>query len=206
MNITSHEPSNQQGIPNQIKILVELGVFTALIILGSYISFPLPGSPVPVSMQTYFVVYAGIVLGPKLGALASLLYLVLGAIGFPVFAQGSSGLGILLGPTGGYLVGFISGAWGAGFVFHTPLFWKNQPGVNPKSIRIMVGGGVAGFVGFTFVYIPGLLWLGFQLQTEILQTLGLGLLPFLVGDGIKLLACGATAGLGKQLFKRMPNP
>jgi len=197
------EQPHEQGVTYNTKSIVEVGVFTSLIILGSYISFPLPGSPVPVSLQTYFVVFAGIILGPKRGALSGLLYLVLGAVGFPVFAQGTSGLGILLGPTGGYLVGFITGAWSAGIVFHTPLFWQKNTTFNYKSSRMFLGGICAGAVGFLFVYIPGLLWLSFSLRTGILQTLGFGLIPFLIGDSVKLLACGATAGLGKHLFKPM---
>ena len=206
MNTMPTNESQHQGIPLQIKNLVDLGVFTALIILGSYISFPLPGSPVPVSLQTYFVVFAGIILGPKLGALSSLLYLGLGVVGFPVFAQGASGLGIILGPTGGYLVGFIAGAWGAGLLFHTRLFWGTSQSKNPNSLRTILGGAVSGLFGFALVYLPGLVWLSIQLDAGFVQTLGFGLLPFLVGDVLKLLACGATAGLGKRLFKRTENP
>lgn len=79
----------------------------ASIWLGALLSFPIPGSEVPVSMQTLAVILAGALLGPVRGGAAIGLYLLAGGLGLPVFAAGKSGVEILLGPTGGFLLGFL---------------------------------------------------------------------------------------------------
>lgn len=78
---------------------------------------PLVGT-VPLTLQTLWVYLGGVVLGPVWGAAAFLLYMVAGAVGLPVFAEGASGLGVVFGPTGGYIVGFVVGAAAIGFVAH----------------------------------------------------------------------------------------
>ena len=84
-------------------------MFGSLTAVGAYIMIPLP--PVPITMQTLFVSLAGALLGGYLGALSQVVYILLGVIGLPVFAGGKAGFGVLIGPTGGYLIGFIVGAF-----------------------------------------------------------------------------------------------
>jgi len=86
-------------------------MFTALMCVLAYLFFYLPLSPVAISAQTFGVMLAGLVLEPNPAALSQGLYLLLGALGLPVFAGGASGIGILIGPRGGYLWGFIVGAY-----------------------------------------------------------------------------------------------
>ncbi len=88
--------------------------FAALLAVASYVSFALPLTDVPFTLQVLVVVLAGLVLGPGLGALAILVYLLLGALGVPVFAAGSAGLGVILGPLGGYLLSWPLAAAVAG--------------------------------------------------------------------------------------------
>ena len=88
--------------------------FAGATALGAYVSVPLPGTVVPVTMQTLFVVLSGLLLGPWLGAASQVSYLALGLSGVPVFAGGSLGLVALLSPTGGYLLAFPLGAFAAG--------------------------------------------------------------------------------------------
>jgi biotin transport system substrate-specific component len=92
--------------------MIYAAMFGAATAMGAYIMIPLP--PVPITLQTLFVVLAGALLGGRLGALSQVVYLLLGIIGLPVFHGGKGGLGILLGPTGGYLVGFIAAAYVVG--------------------------------------------------------------------------------------------
>jgi biotin transport system substrate-specific component len=84
-------------------------MFGAITAVGAYMIIPLP--LVPLTMQTFFVSLAPALLGGALGALSQVIYVLIGVIGFPVFAGGKAGLGVLMGPTGGYLVGFIVGAY-----------------------------------------------------------------------------------------------
>ncbi|HOK18643.1 MAG TPA: biotin transporter BioY, partial [Caldisericia bacterium] len=90
-----------------IKKITFSSLFIILIIIGSYISIPLPFSPVPLTLQVFFVLLSGILLGPYYGFLSVLGYIILGVLGFPVFAGGQSGFSVFLGPNGGFLLGFL---------------------------------------------------------------------------------------------------
>jgi len=85
-------------------------LFAALVSVGSYIILPVPGSPVPIVLQNMFVMLAAILLGPFWGAAAVVIFLFFGLVGLPVFSGGSSGIAQLLGPTGGYLAGYLPAA------------------------------------------------------------------------------------------------
>ena len=89
-------------------------LFSALCCAGAYISLPLPIGPVPLAMTNFFAILCGILLGPTWGALSSITYLGIGALGFPVFSGGRGGLAHFAGPTAGYLVGYILGSILAG--------------------------------------------------------------------------------------------
>lgn len=91
---------------NKIKEMVFAALFAALTAAVAWFKIPLPFTPVPITLQTLVVLMSGAMLGPYYGALSMIIYLVLGAIGLPVFAGGSSGIGALLGPTGGYLFSY----------------------------------------------------------------------------------------------------
>ncbi len=93
-----------------------VALFAALTAVGAMIRVPLPFTPVPFTLQVFFVLLAGGILGSKLGALSQIVYILLGAIGLPVFAGGSSGFGVILGPTGGYLIGFVPAAFIVGLM------------------------------------------------------------------------------------------
>ena len=96
---------------------VLIALFAALIVVLSLMPpIPLPGIPVPITLQTLGAMLAGAMLGPVRGALACLLYLVLAAIGLPVLPGGRGGLGAFMGPTGGFLVGMVVGAFVTGWL------------------------------------------------------------------------------------------
>lgn len=97
----------------RIKDIVLCGLFAALISIGTFIKIPTP--LLPITLQTLFVVLAGLLLGSKNGAIAVVIYVVIGLLGIPVFTQGG-GLAYILNPTFGYILSFIFGAWVAGFI------------------------------------------------------------------------------------------
>lgn len=158
------------------------GLMAAMTAVLAYVRIPLPFSPVPVSGQTLAVMLAGAVLGPRLGALSQTVYVLLCAIGLPVFAGGLGGLGVLAGPTGGYLIGFVLGAYTTGWL----LAGVPQPGLARSLVAFTMGGVVA-------VYIPGVLQLALVMDIPVSQAFVLGAVPFLIGDAVKVLA--ATAAL-----------
>ena len=127
--------------------LATAALFTALISVAAFVAIPV-GS-VPFTLQVYVVLLAGMVLGPRLGTLSVAAYLVLG-LAAPVYAGGGSGLGVLLGPTGGYLWGFLGAALVAGLISH-----RGESTVQ----RLLV----AGLAGLVPIYALGASWLAVQL-------------------------------------------
>jgi biotin transport system substrate-specific component len=171
----------------RIRLLVSIALFAALTAVGSFIAIPLPGSPVPLVIQNLFVLLAGLMLGAGGGAAAMLVYLFIGALGFPVFAGGSGGLAHLAGPTGGYLASYPLAALAAGLVAGRP----NRP-VPPRLWRLTLGAAA----GVAIIYACGLAWLAFRLGLDRDKALAVGLLPFIAGDLIKL---AAAAGLARSI-------
>ena len=156
-------------------------LFAALIAAGTFISIPLPFSPVPIVLQNLFALLAGLVLGPVLGAAAAGLYLIAGIIGAPVFAGASGGLARLLGPTGGFLAGYVLAAFIAGLIAGFP-----SPGKKISLRRIIL----AAALGLLAVYAPGLLWLKISTGGTWFAVFSGGFIPFIPGDLIK--GCAAV--------------
>ncbi|HLC96605.1 MAG TPA: biotin transporter BioY [Candidatus Nanoarchaeia archaeon] len=164
-----------------IKGMVFAALFAALTAAVSPIKIPLGFTPVPITLQTMMVLLAGALLGSRLGALSQILYLAVGALGLPVFAGGSSGLGVLFGPTGGYLFSYPFAAFAVGFLIE-----RIQKKTYGKFISPMI-------VGSLIIYVFGVI--GGLLATDLpfIQILGGWVLPFLIGDFIKLLIAAAIA-------------
>ncbi len=140
------------------------------------VKIPLPFTPVPLTGQTFAVLVIGAVLGSSRGVTSLLLYLLLGLVGLPVFAGGSHGLAVLTGPTGGYLVGFLLAAYLIGKLAARQLD------------RRILTALLAFLAGMAVIYICGVAWLSLFLGFKG-AILG-GLVPFLIGDAIKLAAAG----------------
>ena len=172
------------------KILISF-LFTILIALSSKISVPF--YPVPMTMQTFVVLLCGVILGPRFGFITLSLYLFEGAIGLPVF-QGTpeKGLGItyLVGPTGGYLIGFIISAFIAGLLFSKEnSFNRKFFGEYNKSENFILV-FIKLLIALTPIYLFGLIWLGIVLGWDK-PILNFGLYPFILGEFFKitLLSC-----------------
>ena len=164
-----------------VRPMVYASMFAALTAVGALIRIPIPISPVPLTLQVFFVLLTGLVLGSRWGATSMAVYVMLGIIGFPVFSGGSSGIGVILGPTGGYLIGFVMGA------FITGLTVENLG----RSTIVMITAMVA---GLTVIYAIGVLQLFIIADMPSIQEAAMiGVLPFLIGDMIKLIAAFAVA-------------
>jgi len=153
-----------------------LGVvlFAALTAVGATLAFPLPFTPVPVTLQTLAVILAGAMLGPVWGPVSQVLYLAAGIAGLPVFAGGAGGPAVLLGPTGGYLIGFVAGAWIAGLL------------VRPRSGWVRLGAGL--LAAHAVIFVCGLSRLLAFTGMSVPAAVGLGLVPFLPGLAVKTAA------------------
>ena len=145
--------------------------FIGLITLGSWISIPF--IPVPFTLQTLFVLLAGAVM-KRYAVIPVSLYVILGALGLPLFHNGVAGAGVLLGPTGGYLIGFIVAALITGLAYEHP----------SRPVRIF---GLA--LATLMIYACGIGWLMYSLGRGFLFAFSAGALPFIAGDVLK--ACAA---------------
>ncbi len=153
--------------------MVYASMFGAATAAGAYIIVPVP--PVPVTLQTLFLSLAGVLLGARLAAMSQIVYVLIGAMGLPVFAGGKAGLGILIGPTGGYLVGFIAGAYVIGKLVE----------LRPSAGMIWFFSSMA--AGTLIIYLFGVAQLCVVAQLSISKAVVVGVLPFIPGDAVKIL-------------------
>jgi len=169
--------------------LVFVALFAALISAGAFIAVPI--GPVPIALQNFFTLLSGLVLGPFLGTAAVGLFLAAGLIGAPVFANNGSPMGIarLLGPSGGFLFGYLLSALVAGLIVGFP-----RPGIKTPVWRL----ALAVVAGLLVVYIPGLIRLKFVMNIDWRKTFVVGFIPFMIGDIIK----GVIAGLISPRLRR----
>lgn len=150
-------------------------LFTALL---AQVSIPLPFTPVPLTGQTFAVLLTGAALGSRRGLASMSLYLLLGGLGLPFFANGRSGLAYLSGPTFGYLFGFVIAAWLVGRL--TERGWE-------RSLQTSL---LPFLAGMAIIYLCGAGWLSLLLGMQ--KALLLGVLPFIVGDIIKIALAGVV--------------
>jgi biotin transport system substrate-specific component len=158
--------------------LAVAALFTALLSASAFVAIPL--GPVPFTLQVYVVLLAGMVLGPRLGVLSVVAYLLLGLVA-PVYSGGASGFGALAGPTGGYLFGFVAAAVVTGLIAGRP-----DAGL-PRLIA-------AGLIGLAPIYALGTTWLALQLGLSPSAAVASGVAPFVWVDVVKAIAAALTAG------------
>jgi biotin transport system substrate-specific component len=159
-------------------------LFAALTAAGTFISIPVPVSPVPIVLQNLFALLSGLVLGPFLGGAAVALYLAAGALGVPVFAGAIGGAAHFAGPTGGFLFGYLLAAVTGGLIAGRPKASRPAP-----AWRIIL----AVFAGLLVVYVPGVIWLKISRSLSWAQALAGGFAPFIIGDALKGLIAAAVA-------------
>lgn len=151
------------------------GLFAALTAVGALVSIPL--GPVPFTLQVMFTLMAGAFLGSRLGAYSQVVYILMGVVGLPVFSQRGAGPGHLLEPTGGFIFGFILGAWLTGRVTER---WRPRGRVAKAGVTVaaMLLGGVG-------IYALGVPWLAFTLKLTLGEALAL-MSPYMIGDLVKI--------------------
>lgn len=172
-------------------LLVAAGV--ALTALAAQVRFAIPGTPVPVTGQTAAVLLTGAALGARLGGTSMLLYVVLGAIGLPVFANGSGGVAQLFGATGGYLVGFVVAAFLVGRLSERG--WDRR---TPRAALLMAIGNLA-------IYACGVPVLAVTYGMSPAAAIEAGALPFLLGDALKIALAAGLLPLAWLAIGRRPR-
>jgi biotin transport system substrate-specific component len=161
---------------------------TLFIVAAAYISIPLPFTPVPIALSTFAVMATGAALGSLRGACSALLYLLIGALGAPVFSAGQSGV---LFPTFGYIIGFVIAALVVGQL------------ARRKADRTVRSTIALGAIGTLVLYAFGVPWLAVALGVDIWTAVLLGVVPFLIGDTVKIFALSAVLPMAWRVVERV---
>ncbi len=162
------EPTTQQ-----LKRMVYASLMAALTAAGAYIAIPI--GPVPIVLQNMFVMLTGLLLGGRWGLISVGAYLLAGAVGLPVFAGGTGGVAKFIGPTGGYLLGYIASVYLIG-------------AISRKGGARVVTDVLAMVAGTLVLYGFGVSWLKVVTGMSYAAAISAGMLPFLIGDVLKIAA------------------
>lgn len=164
-----------QSQSKRTRNMILCSLFVSLTAVCAQIAVPLPFTPVQISLASFAVLLSGACLGAKAGFLCQCVYLLAGAVGFPVFTRFSGGIGILFGATGGYLLGYPFSAYLIGFLCE-------------KLRNIRFGTLLSMLCGTLFCYLFGTLWYMLLTKTPFISTLLACVFPFLPGDILKIAA------------------
>lgn len=170
-------------------LVLGAALFTALL---AQVALSVPGSPVPVTGQTLAVVLTAAALGPLRGLAGQLAYLLLGAVGLPFYAKAASGFGHVLGPTGGYLVGFLPAAFLVGLAARQG--FDRQPW---KAVPLFIAGQL-------LILAVGVSWLAVAAPLNLATALQKGFLPFLPGGLLKAVIAGVLVPLAWRWARLRP--
>ena len=185
--MSQNETSGTVAVDNQkikTKQMVLIALMTAVTCVLGPLSIPLPFSPVPISLTNFAIFLAIFVLGMKNGTISFIIYLLLGAVGVPVFSSFRGGLQVLAGPTGGYLIGFIFLALIMGFALDH---------FDRKLVPTIIGM----IIGMAVCYAFGTVWLAKLLSLSFKEGLMMGVIPYLAVDVAKIII---AAIVGPKLY------
>ena len=185
--MSQNETSGTVAVDNQkirTKQMVLIALMTAVTCVLGPLSIPLPFSPVPISLTNFAIFLAIFVLGMKNGTISFIIYLLLGAVGVPVFSSFRGGFQVLAGPTGGYLIGFIFLSLIMGFALDH---------FDRKLVPTIIGM----IIGMAVCYAFGTVWLAKLLSLSFKEGLMMGVIPYLPGDAAKIII---AAIVGPKLY------
>ena len=185
--MSQNETSGTVAVDNQkirTKQMVLIALMTAVTCVLGPLSIPLPFSPVPISLTNFAIFLTIFVLGMKSGTISFIIYLLLGAVGVPVFSSFRGGFQVLAGPTGGYLIGFIFLALIMGFALDH---------FDRKLVPTIIGM----IIGMAVCYAFGTVWLAKLLSLSFKEGLMMGVIPYLAGDAAKIII---AAIVGPKLY------
>ena len=172
---------------DKLRWMVLASLMAALTAVGAYIYVPI--GPVPIVLSTLFVLLSGLLLGSRWGLASMGLYLLVGAIGIPVFAGGKGGVAHFFGPTGGYLFGYALASWITGLIS------EHSRGLIMLDILSVI-------IGSLVIYSLGVPWLKMVTQMSWPKALIMGMVPFLIGDAVKASVALILARAIRPVLKR----
>jgi biotin transport system substrate-specific component len=172
-----------------VRDLVLISMFAALTAILTYIAIPMPAGLPAITGQTFAVMLAGMLLGARRAALSQIIYILIGVAGLPVFSNGRGGIGVLVGPSGGFLWGFVIGAYVVG---------KLTENRNHSSLPLLATAALIG--GVLVVYVPGIWQMARVLELSAGRAFVM-MLPYLPGDVVKV---AASAFVAQKVMRSMP--
>jgi len=175
-----------KGKKLSINEMCQIGIFVTIIIVCAWISIPMPYG-VPMTLQTFAILLAGMVLGPRKGAIAAMIYVLLGAIGIPVFTAFTGGLGVIFGRTGGFILAFPVVALAAGV------------GGRRKNVFWLILWLV---IGTILLFIGGMLMFSFVTSSSLVVSFTLVVVPFIPTEIIKIMMVVILGKVIKKTIKR----
>lgn len=177
---------NELNVSHQLLMTVYSAMMAALIAVGAYIAVPV--GPVPIVLQNMFVMLTGLLLGSRWGLASVGVYILAGICGLPVFSGAGAGLGHLLGPTGGYLISYLPAVFVIGLVAD-----------RTRNILLQL---LALLVATALIFLLGVSWLKIATGMTVEKAMAVGMLPFLIGDGIKIAAALAISKAIAPIIKK----
>lgn len=168
-----------------VAMMTRVALMAAVTAVAAQITIPLPFSPVPFTLQVLAVILSGLLLGPRYGALAQAIYVLVGAVGVPVFAGFRGGLGVLVGPTGGYLLSYPVAAAIAGLAAYAA--------ANALRRRALLRSFLWGYAALAVIYAFGATWLAAVTDLPLAVAVAQGVLPFVPLDLIKVALAALVA-------------
>lgn len=169
---------------------VQVGALTLLTIISAQVVIPLPFTPVPMTLQTFAILFGAAAIGPYKSTLAQFIYLLIAAIGFPVLASDKGGVEALFGATAGYLFAFLVSSYVVGLV------------AKQLSTRKFINVFVGFFLGIFLIYFFGATWLAFYTGNGLAYGISKGVLPFVLGDIVKALLAASLLPVTWKLIKK----
>ena len=171
----------------KLRMMILTALFAAIISILAQVSIPLPLG-VPITGQTLAIGLAATILGSRHGTLSALLYLIIGSVGIPVFAQMTGGLGILVGPTGGFIIGFIPATFAIGYYLEKTSF----------TVKNAI---IANIIGMFITLFFGTIWLKFVAELSWPIAFTAGFTPFIIGGFIKAFIASWVGIIVRQRLK-----
>ena len=169
----------------QLRMMVYASLLAALTAAGAYLIIPI--GPVPIVLQNFFVLLTGLLLGSRWALISVGVYLLTGFLGLPVFSGGTGGIGRLLRPTGGYLIGYPAAAFLIGFI-------------TERAHRHWMVDTAAMIVGMVVIYGAGVTMLKLVTGITFGKAVAIGMFPFLAGDALKIIAAVPVARVVRPLL------
>lgn len=158
----------------KVKDMTYIALMAAILCVVAPIIIPLPFSPIPLSLATFIIYLLSVVIGAKKAVIAVIIYIIIGAVGVPVFSGYGAGLQKIVGPTGGYMLGYIACALASGYFAD-----KFESKIYMYAIGMVLGTAIC--------YTLGTLWMSYSTGMKFVEALFAGVIPFLIGDVIKIV-------------------